>query len=198
MKRVPRSLLALLTVLLTVAVPALPVVPGGRGVPVALAESGAGLPVVAADASAADAVPALLPADAAGAAAPAAPPAVPDRLPEDVSAPELPGAAGAVAGLRVVASASTPDVLAAGPPPLPGSPGMPSLGGRFLIANNHGALFYRYDSDLWENAAYASWLGAGAIRVFGTDSNLLQSWDGKKVGQRIVQWAPALRTHRLK
>jgi hypothetical protein len=197
MKRVLRSLLTLLTVLLTVAVPALPVVPDGRGVPVALADSGAGLPVVAADASAADAVPALLPA-AAGAAAPAAPPAVPDRLPEDVSAPELPGAAGAVAGLRVVASASTPDVLAAGPPPLPGSPGMPSLGGRFLIANNHGALFYRYDSDLWENAAYASWLGAGAIRVFGTDSNLLQSWDGKKVGQRIVQWAPALRTHRLK
>ena len=62
--------------------------------------------------------------------------------------------------------------------------------------NNHGGLFHTTPTS--GRTAYASWLGAGAIRVFATDSNLLQGWDGRKVGQRIVQWAPSLRAHRIK
>jgi hypothetical protein len=103
---------------------------------------------------------------------------------------------GALAVRRVTEAAELTDSAAS--PPLPSPLGIPALGGRFLIVNNHGALFGRYDSDLWENAAYASWLGAGTIRVFATDSNLLQPWDGRRVGQRIVQWAPSLRANRVK
>jgi hypothetical protein len=108
----------------------------------------------------------------------------------------------APSGLSAELPADLPEAMVApgpalAPPPAP-PPGLAAMGGRFLIVNNHGGLFHRYDTDLWENAAYASWLGAGAIRVFATDSNLLQGWDGRKVGQRIVQWAPSLRAHRIK
>jgi hypothetical protein len=109
-----------------------------------------------------------------------------------------PGTATPAALRRVLDAARQPAQLTASPPVLSAPPGLPQLGGRYLIVNQHGVLFERFDSDLWENASYAAWLGGGAIRVFATDNNLLQPWDGRRVGQRIVQWAPSLRANRLK
>ena len=52
----------------------------------------------------------------------------------------------------------------------------------FLIANMHGFLFHPLTSDLEEDVAYARWLGSGVIRVFATDNNGFQDWDGRRVG----------------
>ncbi|MDQ3699300.1 MAG: hypothetical protein M3442_00080, partial [Chloroflexota bacterium] len=108
------------------------------------------------------------------------------------------GSPTAVPGVSGVAPLAPPAPVTpdAARPLLPPSTG--GLGTPMLIVNQHGGLFYEADADLAENAAYAAWLGAGAIRVFGTDSNTLKPWDGRRVGRRIAQWAPSLRTHRVK
>jgi hypothetical protein len=179
MRLASRLPLALLFVFLSTPFPA-----------VARADSGTDVPAVAVVSAESGVTAAAEPAGASQVAA--------DPLPAALAPAAVPGAAGAAAGHLVEAASSRPDLVAAGAPPLATQAGLPYLDYRFLIVNNHGGLFHRYDSDLWENAAYASWLGAGAIRVFATDNNLLQSWDGRRVGQRIVQWAPSLRAHRLK
>jgi hypothetical protein len=67
------------------------------------------------------------------------------------------------------------------------------LNGGYLLVNMHGMLFHRLDSDIQEDVAYARWLGSGVIRVFATDNNSLQPWDGRRVGSRIAEVAPMLR-----
>src|SRR5438270_11000369 len=52
------------------------------------------------------------------------------------------------------------------------------LNNGFLLLNMHGMLFHPEVSDIDEDIAYARWLGGGVIRVFATDSNGLQHWDG--------------------
>ena len=61
----------------------------------------------------------------------------------------------------------------------------------------HGMLFHPDVSDIDEDIAYARWLGGGIIRVFATDSNGLDHWDGTRVGERIAEIAPLLRTAHL-
>jgi len=72
------------------------------------------------------------------------------------------------------------------------------INGRFLMVSMHGALFHKVPSDFAENVAYARWLGAGAIRVFGTDSNTYQQWDGNRVGNVIADNAQVLRQSGIK
>jgi hypothetical protein len=79
-------------------------------------------------------------------------------------------------------SASPPRISAADP-----------LNGGFLMVNMHGMLFHPLDSDIQEDVAYARWLGSGIIRVFATDNNGFQQWNGTQVGQRIANVAPTLR-----
>jgi hypothetical protein len=67
------------------------------------------------------------------------------------------------------------------------------LNGGFLLVNNHGMLFHPEMSDIQEDVAYARWLGSGIVRVFATDNNGLQRWDGARVGTRIAEVAPILR-----
>jgi hypothetical protein len=108
---------------------------------------------------------------------------------------ESAGTATPTAGRPTVAT-STPT-----PAPAPAAPLAPPLGqgpDRFLLVNQQGGLFYESETDLEENAAYASWLGASAIRVFATDASTLKPWDGRKVGRQIARWAPSLRRYRLK
>jgi hypothetical protein len=64
----------------------------------------------------------------------------------------------------------------------------------FLLVNNHGMLFHPDLADIDEDVAYARWLGSGIIRVFATDNNGLHDWDGERVGGRIADAAPILRS----
>jgi hypothetical protein len=68
------------------------------------------------------------------------------------------------------------------------------LNGSLVLVNNHGMLFHPDNSDIQEDVAYARWLGSGIIRVFATDSNSSLDWDGRRVGQRIAEVAPILRS----
>jgi len=72
------------------------------------------------------------------------------------------------------------------------------LNGGFLIVNNHGMLFHPELSDIQEDVAYARWLGGGIVRVFATDNNGLNQWDGAHVGTRIAEIAPILRAAHLR
>jgi hypothetical protein len=72
------------------------------------------------------------------------------------------------------------------------------LNGGFLIANQHGMLFHDLTADAREDIAYARWLGAGIIRVFGTDNNGYRDWDGRQVGARIADRAPLLRAANMR
>lgn len=91
-------------------------------------------------------------------------------------------------------------------PDLPMPDVMPEIGrreigyvnGRFLILNMHGALFHEDVADLYEDIAYASWMNAGVIRVFATDAGDFTDWDGVRIGERIAEIAPALRSAGIK
>ena len=141
-----------------------------------------------------------LPATPAGASTPTptrtatstAQPAVGTPTPSPASSTASPGpsATGGAGGTP----SPTPTVAAPAPP----GPHLGQGQERFLLVNQHGGLFYESDADLQENAAYAAWLGASAIRVFATDSNTHKPWDGKRVGRQIVRWAPHLRPRRLR
>lgn len=72
------------------------------------------------------------------------------------------------------------------------------LNNGFLLLNMHGMLFHPDLSDIDEDLAYARWLGGGIIRVFATDSNGLQHWEGTQVGERIAEIAPQLRAAHLR
>jgi hypothetical protein len=72
------------------------------------------------------------------------------------------------------------------------------MNGGFLIVNQHGMLFHDLDEDAAEDINYARWLGAGIIRVFGTDNNGFKALDGKQVGNRIADRAPMLRAANMK
>src|SRR5919202_2976371 len=72
------------------------------------------------------------------------------------------------------------------------------LNSGFLLLNMHGMLFHPDVGDIAEDLAYARWLGSGIIRVFGTDSNGLEQWDGTRVGERIAEIAPMLRAAHLR
>src|ERR687886_1934525 len=72
------------------------------------------------------------------------------------------------------------------------------LNSGFLLLNMHGMLFHPDVGDIAEDLAYARWLGGGIIRVFATDSNGLQYWDGARVGERIAEIAPMLRAAHLR
>lgn len=67
------------------------------------------------------------------------------------------------------------------------------LNGGPVIVNMHGMLFHPSFSDIQEDVTYARWLGSGVIRVFATDSQGVQNWDGERVGARIADIAPMLR-----
>jgi hypothetical protein len=77
-------------------------------------------------------------------------------------------------------------------------PSTDPLNSGFLILNMHGMLFHPDVSDIDEDLAYARWLGGGIIRVFATDSNGLEHWDGAQVGERIAEIAPRLRAAHLR
>ncbi len=68
------------------------------------------------------------------------------------------------------------------------------LNGGVVIVNMHGMLFHPDLTDIQEDVTYARWLGSGVIRVFATDSQGVQNWDGQRVGARIADIAPMLRT----
>jgi hypothetical protein len=107
---------------------------------------------------------------------------------------------GGAQGASPTAGTATP-AGATAVPPAPAAPPGPPLGqgpDRFLLVNQHGGLFYESEADLQENAAYAAWLGASAIRVFATDASTLKQWDGRRVARQIVRWAPYLRARQLK
>ena len=72
------------------------------------------------------------------------------------------------------------------------------VNGRYLILNMHGALFHQDIADFQEDIAYASWLNAGVIRVFATDWSPQSSWDGERIGNRIADLAPSLRSAGIK
>ena len=80
----------------------------------------------------------------------------------------------------------------------PQIPRLSSINGRFLLLNMHGALFHSDIKELEEDVSYASWMKAGAIRVFATDNNSLKDWSGRHVGNRIADAAPALRSNGVK
>jgi hypothetical protein len=119
----------------------------------------------------------------------------PAGAPSPVGA-EAPGAApaGGTGAVTPASSAASSRAIAA----LPRLPLSDPLNGGFLIVNIHGLLFHERDSDIQEDAAYARWLGARVIRVFGTDNNGLRQWDGARVGTRIAEVAPLLRTARVR
>jgi hypothetical protein len=102
-------------------------------------------------------------------------------------------------------------VLFTGPPPAPAEamPLPPSrigtsadyqgfINGRFLILNMHGGILHRSIDPVYENVRYATWMNAGAIRMFATDSIQNSVSDGDWVGNRIADLAPALRGSELK
>jgi hypothetical protein len=72
------------------------------------------------------------------------------------------------------------------------------LNGGFLLVNMQGMLFHPDVSDIQEDLAYARWLGGGIIRVFATDSSSERKWDGTRVGMRIAEIAPMLRSANLR
>ena len=72
------------------------------------------------------------------------------------------------------------------------------INGRFLILNMHGGILHRSIDPVYENIKYATWMNAGAIRMFATDSTQNNSSDGDWVGNRIADIAPALRGNDLK
>ena len=61
------------------------------------------------------------------------------------------------------------------------------VNGRFLILNMHGGMLHRSIDPVVENVRYASWMNAGAIRMFATDSIQTSSQDGDWVGNRIAE-----------
>jgi hypothetical protein len=102
-----------------------------------------------------------------------------------------------------LAPAFTPVASAVGPNPADATlvsriSASDPLNGGFLIANMHGMLFHPDTNDISEDLAYARWLGAGVVRVFGTDSNGAHAWNGAQVGARIVSIAPMLRAAHLR
>ncbi|HEX2326244.1 MAG TPA: hypothetical protein VHQ00_12675, partial [Chloroflexota bacterium] len=119
-------------------------------------------------------------------------PAVGTPTPSPASSTASPGPSATGGG------SGTPSPTPAVAAPAPPAPHLGQGQERFLLVNQHGGLFYESDADLQENAAYAAWLGASAIRVFATDSNTHKPWDGKRVGRQIVRWAPHLRSRRLR
>jgi hypothetical protein len=82
--------------------------------------------------------------------------------------------------------------------PEPGLREIGYLNGRFLILNIHGGLFHKDIGNIHENIRYAEWMKAGVLRVFATDGGEFVHWDGKQVGNRIADLAPALRAAELK
>jgi hypothetical protein len=111
-----------------------------------------------------------------------------------------------IALLLLVASAARPAAAAPSPArasapstePVARIPANDALNGGFLIVNMHGFLFHPLHGDLEEDVAYARWLGSGVIRVFATDNNAYRAWDGRRVGGRIADIAPALRAARVR
>jgi hypothetical protein len=108
----------------------------------------------------------------------------------------------ALAGL-IASAIMMPAAFAVGPNPVDATvvsriSATDPLNGGFLIANMHGMLFHPDTSDISEDLAYARWLGAGVVRVFGTDSNGAHTWNGTQVGMRIVSIAPMLRAAHLR
>ncbi|MBI2756225.1 MAG: hypothetical protein HYX52_05900 [Chloroflexi bacterium] len=104
---------------------------------------------------------------------------------------DVPPDAAVLGGGAPLIPGSAASALLAGPPVYP-------LNGRFLVANMHGFLFNENRRDVEENVTYARWLGAGTIRVFGTDNNTLKQWDGRRVGRQIVDAAAVLRANGVK
>jgi hypothetical protein len=72
------------------------------------------------------------------------------------------------------------------------------LNGGFLLLNMHGMLFHPSTLDIREDLSYARWLGGGIVRVFATDSSGTSNWNGARVGARIAEIAPLLRTNHLR
>jgi hypothetical protein len=72
------------------------------------------------------------------------------------------------------------------------------INGRFLILNMHGAISHSSLDPIQEDVRYASWMNAGAIRIFATDSTLTSTADGEVIGNRIADIAPTLRSYDIK
>ena len=72
------------------------------------------------------------------------------------------------------------------------------VNGRFLLLNMHGGLLHPDIEPVRENVRYATWMNAGVIRIFATDSTQQSTEDGAWVGHRIADLAPTLREHRIK
>jgi hypothetical protein len=72
------------------------------------------------------------------------------------------------------------------------------INGRFLILNMHGGMLHRSIDPVYENLRYATWMNAGEIRMFATDSTQNSTADAEWVGNRIADIAPALRGSELK
>jgi hypothetical protein len=72
------------------------------------------------------------------------------------------------------------------------------INGRFLILNMHGGFLHRSIDPVQENIRYASWMNAGAIRIFATDSSQTSTDDAVWLGERIADVAPTLRAHDVK
>src|SRR5438270_14094129 len=88
------------------------------------------------------------------------------------------------AALAVPAPPIPPPLAPVAPVSASRLPANDPLNGGFLLVNNHGMVFHERDSDVQEDVNYARWLGAGIIRVFGTDNNSYRPWDGNRVGNR--------------
>ena len=101
-----------------------------------------------------------------------------------------------VVPVAVADESSTPE--SASPAVASRIPSADPLNSGFLLLNMHGMLFHPDVGDIAEDLAYARWLGSGIIRVFGTDSNGLEQWDGTRVGERIAEIAPMLRAAHLR
>lgn len=72
------------------------------------------------------------------------------------------------------------------------------LNGGCLLLNHHELLFLPDLGIIGRDIGYCSFLGAGVIRVFATDSNFGFEWTGEKVGRRIGEIAPLLRAYGVK
>lgn len=95
-----------------------------------------------------------------------------------------------------------PDPAAATPIP-PGMLGSSAdyrgfVNGRFLILNMHGMLLHASSDYHQENVRYASWMNAGAIRIFATDSAYTSVGEGQEIANKIADLAPTLRAHDVK
>jgi hypothetical protein len=72
------------------------------------------------------------------------------------------------------------------------------INGRFLILNMHGGFLHPSLDPVQENIRYATWMNAGAIRIFATDSTQRGSNEGAWVGNRIADVASSLRANDVK